>query len=59
MKRTLSLILAALLFASSAVSCGKTQSSKAEWGTALPYLKCVESSEDALSDNYLKITTNA
>ena len=40
-----------------AVSCGKTQSSEAEWGTALPYLKCVESSEDALSDDYLKVTT--
>lgn len=40
-----------------AVSCGKTQNSEAEWGTALPYLKCVESSEDALSDDYLKITT--
>ena len=40
-----------------AVSCGKTQSSEAEWGTYLPYLKCVESPEDALSDDYLKITT--
>lgn len=40
-----------------AVSCGKTQSSEAEWGTALPYLTCVESAEDALSDSYLKVTT--
>ncbi|MBR2027641.1 MAG: SpoIID/LytB domain-containing protein [Oscillospiraceae bacterium] len=40
-----------------AVSCGKTQSSEAEWGNALPYLKCVESTGDALSDNYLKLTT--
>ena len=37
-----------------AVSCGKTQSSEAEWGNSLPYLKCVES---ALSDDYLKIKT--
>lgn len=40
-----------------AVSCGKTQSSKAEWGNDLPYLKCVDSKEDALSDDYLKVTT--
>lgn len=40
-----------------AVSCGKTQSSEAEWGTSLPYLKCVDSKEDALSDDYLKMTT--
>lgn len=40
-----------------AVSCGKTQSSENEWGTALPYLKCVESAEDALSSDYLKVNT--
>jgi len=40
-----------------AVSCGKTQTSENEWGTALPYLKCVESSEDALSNDYLKVNS--
>lgn len=40
-----------------AVSCGKTQSSEAEWGTYVPYLDCVDSKEDALSDDYLKVTT--
>ncbi|MBE6887543.1 MAG: SpoIID/LytB domain-containing protein [Ruminococcaceae bacterium] len=38
-----------------AVSCGKTQSSDAEWGAPLDYLTIVESSADALSDNYLKV----
>lgn len=38
-----------------AVSCGKTQTSENEWGTALPYLKCVDSAEDALSNDYLKV----
>ncbi len=40
-----------------AVSCGKTQSSLNQWGNDLPYLKCVESPDDVLSDSYLKITT--
>ena len=40
-----------------AVSCGKTQTSQAEWGTALPYLDCVESAGDALSGDYLKVKT--
>ena len=39
-----------------AVSCGKTQSSQDEWGTSLPYLEGVESPDDVLSDDYLKIT---
>ncbi len=40
-----------------AVSCGKTQTSENEWGTSVDYLKCVESPEDVLSDDYLKVTT--
>ena len=38
-----------------AVSCGKTQSSEAEWGTPLDYLTCIESPDDVLSDSYLKV----
>lgn len=38
-----------------AVSCGKTQTSKAEWGTELDYLTVTESADDVLSDNYLKV----
>ena len=38
-----------------AVSCGKTQTSEAEWGSYLPYLTCVDSENDALSDNYIKV----
>lgn len=40
-----------------AVSCGKTQTSEAEWGTALDYLTIVESPNDALSDDYLDVKT--
>lgn len=40
-----------------AVSCGRTQTSEAEWGTALEYLTIVESGDDALSDDYLKVKT--
>ena len=39
-----------------AVSCGMTQASEKEWGTALDYLVPVESGSDALSDSYLKVT---
>ena len=38
-----------------AVSCGKTQPSFDEWGREYPYLTCVESENDTLSDNYIKI----
>ena len=38
-----------------AVSCGTTQTSDAEWGTELEYLTAVESPNDVLSDNYLKV----
>ena len=38
-----------------AVSCGKTQPSKEEWGADFEYLTCVESETDVLSDNYLKV----
>lgn len=40
-----------------AVSCGKTQTSEAEWGTRLDYLTAVESPDDVLSDSYLKVKT--
>ena len=40
-----------------AVSCGKTQTSENEWGRKLDYLTVVESPDDVLSDNYLKIKT--
>lgn len=38
-----------------AVSCGKTCSSRDLWGQELEYLTSVDSSFDAVSDNYLKI----
>ncbi|MBQ7284564.1 MAG: SpoIID/LytB domain-containing protein [Oscillospiraceae bacterium] len=38
-----------------AVSCGKTQTSENEWGYGLDYLLCVESPDDVLSDDYLKV----
>ena len=38
-----------------AVSCGKTQPSKDEWGADFEYLTCVESETDVLSDIYLKV----
>ena len=40
-----------------AVSCGKTQTSAAEWGQDFEYLTCVDSENDVLSDNYLKVKT--
>ncbi len=40
-----------------AVSCGKTQTSENEWGRPLEYLKCVESADDTISDDYLKVKT--
>lgn len=40
-----------------AVSCGKTQSSEKEWGEKLDYLIPVDSSSDALSDDYIKVKT--
>ncbi len=40
-----------------AVSCGKTQTSENEWGQKLDYLTIVESPDDVLSDDYLKIKT--
>lgn len=40
-----------------AISCGKTQSSRRRWQQELPYLTVVDSSFDALSDDYLQIKT--
>ncbi|MEG1863047.1 MAG: SpoIID/LytB domain-containing protein [Oscillospiraceae bacterium] len=44
-----------ILAAYHAVSCGNTQSSGAEWGMELPYLVCVDSGSDGVSDDYLKM----
>ena len=38
-----------------AVSCGKTRTSEEIWGQRLPYLTVVDSSFDAVSDNYLQM----
>ena len=40
-----------------AVSCGKTQSSKEQWGQELPYLTVTDSSWDGVSDNYLQMNS--
>lgn len=40
-----------------AVSCGKTQSSRRQWGNRLEYLDTVDSSFDAVSEDYLQIKT--
>lgn len=40
-----------------AVSCGKTQKSLDEWQMDLPYLTTVDSSFDAVSDDYLQMKT--
>ncbi|MBQ8603934.1 MAG: SpoIID/LytB domain-containing protein [Oscillospiraceae bacterium] len=40
-----------------AVSCGKTQSSKEQWGQELPYLTVVDSSFDGVSDDYLQMNS--
>ena len=38
-----------------AVSCGKTADSKDVWGQAVPYLVSVDSTQDQISDDYMKI----
>jgi len=40
-----------------AVSCGKTRKSNDVWQQDLPYLTCVDSSFDAVSDDYLQMKT--
>ncbi len=40
-----------------AVSCGKTRTSEERWGQSLPYLTVVDSSFDAVSDNYLQMNS--
>lgn len=40
-----------------AVSCGKTRTSEERWGQRLPYLTVVDSSFDAVSDNYLQMNS--
>ena len=39
-----------------AVSCGKTADSKDVWGQELPYLVSVDSSQDQISESYVKVT---